>query len=58
MDFNEWLDYGIEHGYCSPQFCSTHDAAPMTDSEEKAWEEGFDPCMHVVRLGTTIDWEY
>ena len=34
------------------------DMTPMVESEEKAWEDGFDPCMHVVRLGSEEDWGY
>jgi hypothetical protein len=57
MTFDEWLRYGIENGFCSDQFCNTHDGAPMHESEERLWDEGYDPCMHVVRLGTPEDWD-
>jgi hypothetical protein len=57
VTFDEWLKYGIENGYCSEQFCDTHDGPPMHESEEKSWEEGGDPCMHMVRLGTPEDWD-
>ena len=56
MTFEEWLEFGIKNGYCSDQFCDTHDGPPMHESEEKAWEYGGDPCMHMVRLGTIEDW--
>jgi hypothetical protein len=56
MTFEEWLEFGIKNGYCSDQFCDTHDGPPMHESEEKAWEDGGDPCMHMVRLGTIEDW--
>lgn len=56
MTFEEWLEFGIKNGYCSEQFCDTHDGPPMHESEEKAWEDGGDPCMHMVRLGTIEDW--
>jgi hypothetical protein len=29
----------------------------MHESEEQAWEDGGDPCMHVVRLGSPDDWD-
>lgn len=58
MDFDEWLKYGVDNGYCTEQFCNTHDGMPMSESEEQAWEDGNDPCMHVVRLGTEEDWVY
>jgi len=58
MTFDEWLEYGEEHGYCSEQFCNTHDLVPMHESEQKAWEEyGEDPCAHMVRLGSLEDWD-
>ena len=57
MDFETWLNFGIEKGYCSEQFCNTHDGYPMHDSEEAEWDEGFDPCAHMVRLGSLEDWD-
>lgn len=56
MEFNEWLEYGIEKGFCTPQFCNTHDGYPMHESEVNEWEEGGDPCAFMVRLGTEDDW--
>ena len=57
LDFEAWLQYGVDNGYCSEQFCSTHDAPPTHPSEDKEWEKGGDPCLHVVRLGSVDDWE-
>ena len=56
MTFDEWLKYGIDQKYCTEQFCSTHDGFPMHETEEEAWDEGGDPCAHVVRLGSYDDW--
>ncbi len=50
MDFEEWLNYGIEQGWCGPTICYTHDGLPMTEGEDSAFSEGDDPCMHIVRL--------
>lgn len=50
MDFNTWLAIGREHGYCSLPTCETHDGVPMSELEQDAWEEGEDPCVHVIRL--------
>lgn len=58
LKFDEWLQYGIDNGYCTQQFCNTHDGGPMHETEAIAWDEGDDPCQHVVRLGTYDDWEY
>ena len=55
--FNQWIEMGVGLGYCSPQYCQTHDATPMHPSEEAAWEAGSDPCCHVVRLGVESDWD-
>jgi hypothetical protein len=57
MNFEEWLKHGIENGFCTKQFCNTHDGMPMHETEEKAWEEGQDPCAYMVRLGTPSEWE-
>ena len=56
LTFEQWLAYGERKGYCTPQFCQTHDTAPMSDGEAAEWEEGGDPCVHVVRLGNEADW--
>lgn len=57
LTFEQWLEYGKRQGYCSDQFCNTHDGMPMHESEELAWEDGNDPCAHVVRLGSYDDWD-
>jgi hypothetical protein len=57
MDFDEWLRYGVEQGFCSEQFCVTHDGGPWSGKEELMWEDGEDPCRHMVRLGTEKDWD-
>lgn len=56
MDIKEWLEYGVSKGYCSPQFCDTHEGMPMTDREVAVWENGDDPCVAMVRLGNPEDW--
>lgn len=57
MDFEEWLAYGVANGFCSEQFCETHAGLPLSPTELELWDEGQDPCCHVVRLGTETDWE-
>jgi len=57
MTFEEWLDHGIKNGYCTEQFCNTHDGGPLTEKEMRIWDEGGDPCSHHVRLGTPKDWD-
>ena len=58
MTLDEWLEYGIKNGFCTDQFCNTHDGGPMHKTEEIAWDRGDDPCMHMVRLGSYNNWEY
>jgi len=57
LTFKQWLAMGLRKGYCSEEYCQTHDAGPITEAEEKEWNEGGDPCMFVVRLGSEKDWD-
>jgi hypothetical protein len=57
MTFDEWLKYGVDNGFCSEQRCDTHEGIPMTETETELFENGNDPCVHVVRLGTPDRWE-
>ena len=50
LTLEEWMEYGIRQGYCSPPICFTHDGAPTTAEEDAACEEGGDPCLFLVRL--------
>lgn len=50
MNFFDWIELGVERGWCSQEVCFTHDGAPMSDEEEAAWEEGLDPCLFAVRI--------
>lgn len=50
MDKYEWLEYGIENGFCSRVVCSTHDGLPLTDEEDAEFEDGYDPCVPAVRI--------
>lgn len=52
VDFFKWLQIGIDSGWCSEVVCDTHDGVPMTDEEMEEWEEGYDPCIFVVRIWT------
>jgi len=51
--FDEWLLVGIGKGWVSPVVCQTHDGVPMMPEEEEAWEDGWDPCIPVLRV-----WEH
>ena len=50
LEFEIWLKSGYDRGWISDVFCNTHDGPPLTDEEEQEWNEGGDPCCHVVRL--------
>lgn len=50
MDFDTWLSIGREHGYCSLPVCETHDGSPISQAEQDLWDEGDDPCIHIIRL--------
>lgn len=51
IDFDDWVVLGIEKGWVTKPFCHTHDGDPyMTEEEELDWEEGGDPCCHVIKL--------
>jgi hypothetical protein len=57
LTFDEWLEHGLSNGYCTEQFCDTHDGIPVTESEDRLFEEGYDPCIHLVRLGNPGIWK-
>lgn len=50
MDFDQWLKLGFDNGWIGPPVCYTHDGVPMTHDEEAEFDEGSDPCLHVLRL--------
>jgi hypothetical protein len=50
LTFGEWIKTGIENNWCGAPVCSTHDGIPMSNKEEEMWDEGSDPCVHVVRM--------
>ena len=50
LTFDEWIAYGLEKGWCGPPVCYTHDGLPMSEQEMQDFDDGSDPCMHVVRM--------
>ena len=50
MSFTEWVEEGYIRGWIGPPVCQTHDGIPLTTEEDKEFEEGSDPCVHVIRL--------
>lgn len=53
MSFDAWLEFGLDQGFCGPPVCSTHDGLPTTAKEDNEFEDGSDPCIHVLRLYDT-----
>jgi hypothetical protein len=49
-EFSDWLQEGINLGFVGPAICYTHDGIPSTESEDGQFDEGADPCMHILRL--------
>lgn len=50
LDFDTWLKYGIDHRFIGPPVCATHDGTPTSESEDVLFDEGWEPCISVVRL--------
>lgn len=52
QEFGIWLTNGIERGWISDPYCHTHDGGYqyMSEEEVQEWEDGGDPCEHVVRI--------
>ena len=50
MTYDEWIQYGVSQGWCGVPVCITHDGEPMTAEEEEQFENGEDPCIHMVRM--------
>ena len=50
VGFEDWIAYGIKQGWCGPPVCYTHDGLPMADEEHEEFDEGHDPCLHIIRM--------
>jgi hypothetical protein len=55
MDFNEWLQYGLTQGWCGPAVCEPHDGVPMSNEEIESYNDGEDPCVHIIRLYESVE---
>ena len=49
-EFFAMLTAAMEAGHISDIHCGMHDGLPMTEEENADLEEGFDPCVPVVRI--------
>lgn len=50
MTFDEWAQIGVAKGWCGPPVCSTHDGIPTSAGEDEVFDDGDDPCVHIIRL--------
>lgn len=50
VSFSDWMSIGIKRGWCGPPVCYTHDGLPTALEEEEEFDEGHDPCIHIVRM--------
>lgn len=48
--FDTWLDEGRARGWISDLSCHTHQGIELTDEEAAEFEEGYDPCVFVLRV--------
>lgn len=55
MNFNQWLEYGLKQNWCSPPVCEIHDGTPLSESESNEFENGSDPCIHIIRLYNDVE---
>jgi hypothetical protein len=49
IDFDTWMEIGLQRGFVGPPVCATHDGIPYTLEEEQQFDEGDDICVHVIR---------
>lgn len=51
MDFSEWIELGIQKGWCGPPVCYGHEGLPASKEEERVmFEYDDDSCLYIVRL--------
>lgn len=56
MNHNDWINMGVEEGWCGPAVCYTHDGIPTSEYEEDEIEvDGEYPCIHIMRLYESIE---
>ncbi len=56
MEASEWIQIGIDNGWCGPPVCYPHDGLPMSEGEEEeSFFGGEDPCIHIIRMYETKD---
>lgn len=54
-DFEQWLKEGYDNGWVGAPVCHTHDGFPLSEAELSEFDEGGDPCMHMLRLYEDVE---
>lgn len=47
---SQWIEIGIQQGWCGPSTCSVHKGIPISQEEENRILNGEDTCIQIVRL--------
>lgn len=55
ISFALWRDIGLINGFISPPVCYTHDGLPTSAEEDEMFEDGDDPCIHIIRLYESVE---
>lgn len=50
----EWLQAGIDAGWCSDTYCIIHEPDPLQDRELAALDAGIDNCVWGIRIYTDL----
>lgn len=46
----KWLQKGIKNGWITEPVCYTHEGPELTEDEQIEFDEGYDPCLPIMRL--------
>lgn len=50
INFEDWLIIGVQNNWIGPPICYTHDGLPTSADEDRQYDDGDDPCLHILRL--------
>jgi hypothetical protein len=57
IEFNDWLQLGMDRKWALPVVCGTHDGLPTSPIESEEIDKGHDPCIPVVRVCHDDEWQ-
>lgn len=55
IDFDSWMELGLQRGFVGPPVCFIHDGVPMTPEEEAELDEHGEVCVHVIRPYRSVE---